>query len=213
MAQMKRGSGFNKLTEFLADIAAGQLKINQLAQLAAQDAKLAKSIIDRVNKRNKRAVERGAQEIAMLKDRVTRKFSVKGKAGAGRRAELAQALSWLTSELSTAKGLEAMTRRTADRVGIKYTTLKDSMANINRMFSMVGKLEQYLSSIYGAAAAFASDKVVQTVLEMVQQDMLDLQAEEDELEMAVKLIGDAMAAEEETVKLPGGRTFRLKDKL
>lgn len=112
-------------------------------------------------------------------------FSVKGKNFNELQAENARLNNFLNSATSTVRGANKQLKEVAERLDLKYSSVKDLPIITKRYFELSSKAEQYLQNVEGSLSAITSDQRFEIVSDYVKQAKLDLAASDFDMDTAL----------------------------
>lgn len=174
------------------------MKFNVLKDVLRRKVAMANKRLARLEKNNMQDLPAYRYAKDMIGDRERMRFTSAGKDYNKLMQELAMVDNFLNSKTSKIREANKYLKGIAERVGIKYNRVSELPQKTKNFFELASKVEQYLKNVEGSYHAVGYEKVWETVSEYVQDNNIDLGAEdfdfEDYLDDLIKQSGyDNMA--------------------
>lgn len=167
------------------------------------------------NKRIKRLEEKGFTDAPAYKQYLAegaKPFGVRGKNYRQVQTEMARLDRLIASETSTVRGATKNIMEMAKNIGInmKHVTLKEAQAQGRKFFQIKSMIDQLLTHIYDAGAAFGYQQIFDAINVYVKDARLDLNDLEQTLEDIAESVAKALTSYEKKIPLPSGEWYQLK---
>ena len=174
------------------------MKFNVLKDVLRRKVAMANKRLARLEKNNMQDLPAYRYAKDMIGDRERMRFTSAGKDYNKLQQELAMVDNFLNSKTSKIREANKYLKGVAERIGIKYNRVSELPQKTKNFFELASKVEQYLKNVEGSYHAVGYEKVWETVSEYVQDNNIDLGAEdfdfEDYLDDLIKQSGyDNMA--------------------
>lgn len=150
------------------------------------------------NKRLKRLERNNLTDLPVYKnwyDDGAVKFSVKNKSYNELQQELSRVNSFINNKTSLVRGANSYMKDVAQKVGLKYTSVKSLSKDLKAFFEVSSKVEQYLRATENSASAIGYHKIWEVVNQYVQTQVEDLGSVYDSLDGIDKLLDELLVSQ------------------
>lgn len=118
----------------------------------------------------------------LMTDNGLPKFGVKGKNNSELQSEMSKLVTFLNSETSTIRGINANLKSMADTTGLKYKNLTDLRNKSREFFRLASRVEEYLRNVEDIASAIGYQKIWEVINEYVQSNNVELDSAKLDIE-------------------------------